>query len=320
MTSATSGQFYLGTCGYSYPGAPPNGWSGVFYPKGGGKRADPLEFYASYFNAVEINSTFYRPASAAMARGWVDRTPAGFVFTVKAWQKFTHAAKLGDGANQSGERWAPFDRADVEYFSAGLAPLVEAGRLGGLLLQYPAGFVRNPENAERLEAALAPFNFCPKVVELRHRSWSDRRAETDALLARFRTTWAFIDEPKFATSVRQILTADGDISYLRLHGRNAAKWWQHENSWERYDYFYPAENIYRLADRLRQLAGKSPQTKFYIFFNNHARGQAAANGLMLQAALIPGAGLKAPRSMVDAFPQLANFAVVADEAGGTQSG
>ncbi|MGH7887089.1 MAG: DUF72 domain-containing protein, partial [Candidatus Binatia bacterium] len=283
--------------------------------KRGKQRADPLEFYANYFNAVEINATFYRPASAAMARAWVDKTPPDFVFTVKAWQKFTHSTKLGDGASGAAERWAPFDRADVEYFSAGIAPLVEAGRLGGLLFQYPAGFVRNPENGERLEAALAAFNFCPKVVELRHRSWSDQRAETDALLARFRSSWAFIDEPKFATSVRQELTADDDISYLRLHGRNTQKWWRHENSWERYDYFYPAENIHRLADRLRQLANKSPQTKFYVFFNNHARGQAVANGLMLQAALTSGARAKAPRSMMDAFPELGDFAVVSDEAG-----
>ena len=314
-TSNTSGQFHIGTCGYSYPGEPPNGWNGVFYPKYGRKRVDPLEFYANYFNAVEINSTFYRPAGAAMARAWVDKTPAGFVFTVKAWQKFTHSTKLGDGASGAAERWAPFDRADVEYFSAGVAPLVEAGRLGGLLFQYPAGFVRNQENAERLEAALAAFDFCPKVVELRHRSWSDQRAQTDALLARFRTSWAFIDEPKFPMSVKQELAATDELTYLRLHGRNAEKWWRHQEAWERYDYFYRAENIHRLADRLQQLAGKSPRTKFYVFFNNHARGQAVANGLMLQAALASGVRAKAPPSMIEAFPELVNFAVVSGEAG-----
>jgi uncharacterized protein YecE (DUF72 family) len=320
MISETSAQFYIGTCGYAYPGEPPNGWNGVFYPKRGKRRADPLEFYANYFNAVEINSTFYRPASAAMAHGWISKTPVDFVFTVKVWQKFTHAAKLGNGASGTAELWAPFDRADIEYFSAGIAPLVEAGRLGGLLFQYPAGFVRNSENAERLEAALAAFNFCFKVVELRHRSWSDRRAETNALLARLRASWAFIDEPKFATSVRQDLTASSGISYLRLHGRNAAKWWKHQEAWERYDYFYPAENIHRLAERLRQLAGRSPRSKFYVFFNNHARAQAVANGLMLLAALTPGAQPRAPQSMIEAFPDLANLDIVSDPAGGTNSG
>lgn len=304
MTSETNSRFYIGTCGYSYPGEPPNGWSGVFYPKGGKKPVNELEFYAGYFNAVEINSTFYRPASAAMARGWVNKTPADFVFTVKAWQKFTHAAKLGDGASDTGERWAPFERADVERFSEGIEPLVEAGRLGALLFQYPAGFVRDAANLERLEAALSSFDICPKVVELRHRSWSDHRDETAALLGRLRTTWAFIDEPKFSTSVKQDLTATDELTYLRLHGRNAEKWWKHQDAWERYDYFYQAENIRRLAAKLKQLAGKSPRSKFYVFFNNHARGQAVANALMLHRVLVPYEQANMPQSMIDAFPEL----------------
>ena len=307
MASETNTRFHIGTCGYAYPGAPPNGWSGVFYPKGGAKRVDELEFYATYFNAVEINSTFYRPASAAMARGWVSRTPADFVFTVKAWQKFTHDAKFGDGARDAGERWAPFERVDVERFSEGVAPLVEGGRLGALLFQYPAGFVRDAANLERLEAALSYFEICPKVVELRHHSWSDHRGETEALLARLRTTWAFIDEPKFPTSVKQELAATEELTYLRLHGRNSEKWWHHQDAWERYDYLYPGENIRRLAAKLRQLAGKSPQSKFYAFFNNHARGQAVANALMLQGALLSSDQVHAPHSLLEAFPELVKF-------------
>src|SRR5437879_2221850 len=85
-------RFLIGTCGYSYPGVPPNGWSGVFYPKRRAKRVDELEYYAAHFNSVEINSTFYRPPSAEMAKGWAERTPAGFVFAVKVWQKRIPAA------------------------------------------------------------------------------------------------------------------------------------------------------------------------------------------------------------------------------------
>ncbi|HMA82151.1 MAG TPA: DUF72 domain-containing protein, partial [Candidatus Binatia bacterium] len=64
-TAAMLGRFFVGTCGYSYPGDPPQGWSGVVYPKRGKKRADELEHYAAFFNLVEINATFYRPLSAA---------------------------------------------------------------------------------------------------------------------------------------------------------------------------------------------------------------------------------------------------------------
>jgi uncharacterized protein YecE (DUF72 family) len=294
----------VGTCGYSYPGEPPQGWSGVFYPRGGKKRVDELEFYAGYFNTVEVNSTFYRPPSAAMADGWVKRTPAGFIFTVKAWQKFTHPTKLGGEAMRSRERWEPFDAADIKSFVEGLAPLVEAGKLGALLFQYPASFLCEDVNIERLEEILAAFNICPKVVELRHRSWSDQREETHRLLERLGASWAFIDEPKFRGSVKQELTAGRDMAYLRLHGRNQQKWWKHEDAWERYDYLYPADNIRRLAGKLKTLAGQSPRPKFYVFFNNHARGQAVANALMLKAELELEPKAQAPGALIEAFPEL----------------
>jgi hypothetical protein len=72
-SAKTIARFFVGTCGYSYPGDPPNGWGGVFYPKGGGKRMDELTFYATYFDSVEIHSSFYRPPSAEMVQGWKKR-------------------------------------------------------------------------------------------------------------------------------------------------------------------------------------------------------------------------------------------------------
>lgn len=302
-----SERFFIGTCGYSYPGDPPNGWGGVFYPKVGRKRIDELAFYANYFRTVEINTSFYRPPNAEMARGWLKKTPPEFIFAVKAWQKFTHSGRIGAGTARSTEFWERFDDSDVARFKEGIQPLVEAGRLGALLFQYPAGFVRDEANLERLEATLSALDIGTKVVELRHRSWSDRRNETQAILDRQRSAWAFIDEPKFSSSVRQDLSASGDVAYLRLHGRNQQKWWRHQDAWERYDYFYQGENIRRLAERLKALADKSPQTKFFVFFNNHARGQAVANAMMLQAVLEPDNPTKAPQALIDAFPELRNF-------------
>jgi uncharacterized protein YecE (DUF72 family) len=305
QTLSENRQFFVGTCGYSYPGDPPNGWGGVFYPRGGKKRIDELAFYANYFHCVEINSSFYRPPNAEMARGWLQKTTPEFIFAVKAWQKFTHEAKLGDGAARPTEPWERFDAADVARFKEGIQPLIEAGRLGALLFQYPAGFVRDDGNLERLESTLSAFDIGPKVVELRHRSWSDQRVVTETILNRNQASWAFIDEPKFSTSVRQELSASGPVAYLRLHGRNQQKWWRHQDAWERYDYFYKEENIRRLAERLKGMASKSPRTRFYVFFNNHARGQAVANALMLQAILEPESQRGAPQALVEAFPELA---------------
>lgn len=142
-SDAFADRFLIGTCGNSYPGDPPNGWSGLFYPKSGAKRVDKLENYASYFKSVEINCTFYRPPNPKMAQGWAERTPPGFVFTVKAWQKFTHPTKLGGQTNGTADYWERFDLEDVKRFLAGIQPLADAGRLGALLFQYPASFVRD---------------------------------------------------------------------------------------------------------------------------------------------------------------------------------
>lgn len=307
MARESSHRFKVGTCGYSYPGAPPGGWSGVFYPKTRDRRVDELEFYATYFNTVEINSTFYRPATPAMAQSWVDRTPVDFEFAVKAWQKFTHPRKLGDEAAGVGERWRDFDAGDVDLFCRGIAPLGDCGKLGPLLFQYPASFRRDEKNLEKLSQALAAFESYRKVVELRHKSWSDDAVETQAVLSRLNAAWAYIDEPKFASSVQQKLDFPGSIMYLRLHGRNQEKWWRHEDAWERYDYFYQPDSLRRLGARIKQLATKSPATTFYVFFNNHARGQAVANALMLESQLADGKKSRAPQALVEAFPDLKEF-------------
>ena len=307
MTITKVSKFRIGTCGYSYPGEPPKGWYGVFYPKGQRKRRDELEFYAEFFNTVEINSSFYRPPTPAMARAWANKTPRDFEFAMKAWQKFTHPTKLGEGVGRSRERWQRFNSSDVELFIQGIAPVADSGKLGVLLFQYPASFSYQKENLYRLEQTLAAFERFPKVVELRHRSWSDHQNETRAVLDRSRTTWAYIDEPKFAFSVQQKMEVRGDIAYIRLHGRNHQTWWKHREPWERYDYFYPPDEIQRLAGELKQLAEKSPQAKFYVLFNNHARGQAVANGFMLKAELESRREAKAPRDLMEAFSVLKEF-------------
>jgi uncharacterized protein YecE (DUF72 family) len=307
MLTDDRSKFLIGTCGYSYPGEPPQGWSGVFYPKGRKKRLDELEFYASFFNTVEINSTFYRPATPAMAKAWVKKTPDDFKFSVKVWQKFTHPTKLGEGAGGPLERWQRFDSTDVALFTEGIAPLADCGKLGVLLFQYPASFRREERAVERLEQTLVGFDSYSKIVELRHRSWSDQANETHTLLARFNAGWAYIDEPKFPSSVKQELEARGEFAYLRLHGRNQQRWWKHRDAWERYDYLYQPDSIHRLGDRVKQLAAKSPATAFYIFFNNHARGQAVANALMLKSEIEHGRRGRAPKALIEAFSDLKDF-------------
>ena len=276
----------IGTSGYSYPGSPPKGWFGVFYPEIKRKGFDELEYYSRFFNAVEINTSFYRPPAPAMSKAWVRKTPEGFEFAVKAWQKFTHARKIGGRVSEREGGWEGPGQGDVDLFLSGIGPLAESGRLGVLLFQYPPGFHRTEESIERIQWTLRAFREFPKAVELRHRTWSDRARETKDLLQEFGTSWVLIDEPKFGSSVRQEFERTGEILYFRAHGRNAANWWNPPEPWMRYDYCYSREEIRQLATELKRVMGQGGDLgKVFVFFNNHARGQAVTNAMMLNHEL-----------------------------------
>jgi uncharacterized protein YecE (DUF72 family) len=292
----------IGTSGYSYPGASPKGWYGAFYPDKKRKEFDELKYYSQIFNTCEINNTFYRPPSPAVATGWADKTPADFSFSVKLWQKFTHPMKIA--RKKSDEQWEPASEKDFDEFRAGILPLAEAGKLGVLLLQYPTGFHYSPENVEKVDGTLRRFYDYPKVVELRHKSWSEKSPEIKALLLENRASGVLIDEPKFATSIRQPAEAIGDIFYFRAHGRNAKAWWNPKESWERYDYLYSRQEIKQHAERIKTAASTPGVKKAFAFYNNHARANAPANAIMLSQDL--GVRLKAmpPEGMVTKFPEL----------------
>ena len=292
----------IGTSGYSYSGAPPKGWYGAFYPDKKRKGFDELNYYSHIFDTCEINNTVYRPPSRAVAKGWADKTPADFSFAVKLWQKFTHPMKIS--RNQSADQWEPASQNDFDQFRAGILPLAEAGKLGALLLQYPAGFHCSTENMEKVESILRWFYDYPKVVELRHKSWSEKNAEIKALLLENRASGVLIDEPKFAGSIRQPAEAIGEIFYFRAHGRNAKAWWNPKESWERYDYLYSREEIGKHARRIKAAASTPGVKQAFAFYNNHARANAPANAIMLSQEL--GVRLKAmpPESMVGKFPDL----------------
>ncbi|HWP34369.1 MAG TPA: DUF72 domain-containing protein [Thermodesulfobacteriota bacterium] len=291
----------IGTSGWHYPRGEDR-WSGVFYPPG---VPDELAYYAARFDTVEINTTFYRPAPPAATRAWAARTPDGFVFAVKLYRGFTHP----DAGRPAGR--PPAARADVERFLEGLAPLVEAGKLGALLAQFPPSFTRSAANLEALEALLAAVGDLPVVVELRHRSWSEGEAAdaTEELLLKYRAGWVQIDEPKFASSIRQPLRVRGGIGYFRLHGRNARMWWRKDAGGRRYDYLYSDEELAPLARAVADTSDRAEQT--FVYFNNHFRAQAVANALMFKEQLgLPVGGPYEP-SLVEAFPVLAGRVPVA---------
>ena len=292
----------IGTSGYSYPGQPPKGWYGAFYPERKSKGFDELKYFSQIFPACEINQTFYRPPTAKVTKAWVEKTPDDFTFALKLWQKFTHPEKIF--RRKSDEQWEAPTQKDFDEFRQGILPLAESGKLGALLLQYPASFKWSPENLEKVEGTLKWFYDYPKVIELRHQSWSDNEADTRRLLEEYRTGQALIDEPKFGTSIRQGLENVGNVFYFRAHGRNTQKWWRPKESWERYDYFYSREEVREHAEKIKTAARTPGVQKAFAFYNNHSRANAPANAIMLSQEL--GVRLKAmpPEAMVTKFPEL----------------
>jgi uncharacterized protein YecE (DUF72 family) len=97
----------IGTSGWNYPSGK-GAWTGIFYPAKGAapKGFDELGFYAARFNTVEVNSTFYGQPRANVSLGWVKRTPPGFEFAVKLYQKFTHPNLVADKTVQGRYRAA----------------------------------------------------------------------------------------------------------------------------------------------------------------------------------------------------------------------
>jgi uncharacterized protein YecE (DUF72 family) len=301
-------KLFIGTSGWSYPKGEGT-WQGVFYPP---KLADKdkLTFYAQYFNTVEINSSFYRPPSAVVARAWATRVPDDFRFTAKLWQKFTHP-KMFEAA--TGQSWHLEDE-DFGVFAEGVGPLAEAGKLGPLLAQFPASFRPDSATLEYLETLIRRMRGAgfALAVELRHREWteSEETAAIRALMEEQHVAWAMIDEPRFKTSIRHVpLTSDS--AYFRFHGRNYKNWWRHGESEDRYNYLYTPEEQRQIAEDVREVASHTQQT--YAFYNNHYGAKAIVNALQLDLALGRPVQAALPEALVTAYSDVLGAQLAAEK-------
>ena len=304
----------IGTSGWHYPSGHGT-WNGVFYPPARRRPRgfDELAFYAEHFNTVEVNSTFYGQPRADVCRKWADRTPAGFEFSVKLYQKFTHPKMFGErlaGTLPPDARDAERVRAlarptasDLDEFTRGIDPLASAGKLGALLAQFPPSFKDDPASREYLAHLIHALGGYTIAVELRHRSWSDDVGGTLALLNGFGAAWVQIDEPKFRFSIRQnFLPNVTGCYYMRLHGRNAAKWWSHEKAEERYDYLYSADEVKEFSETAA--AAKELVKTLYLYTNNHFSAKAIANAAMIKQQLGEPIDGEYPPEFLDKYPEL----------------
>lgn len=237
----------LGTSGWSY-----DDWVGPVYPpdlpKGGW-----LSFIAERVDTLEVNVTYYRVPGLRTVEGWVERTPDDFLFSVKANRSLTH------------ERKEP----DFEAFCQGIAPLVDSGKMACVLAQFPYSFHATEENRSYILRLREGMGDLPVVIEFRNRGWLGD--DTFDLLEEAGFGFCGVDEPHFRNLMPPIARATAPVGYVRFHGRNYEKWWQHDHAWERYDYSYPDEELEEWVPKLRGLEAETEVTLVYA--NNHYRGQ-----------------------------------------------
>jgi uncharacterized protein YecE (DUF72 family) len=306
----------VGTSGWNYP-AGRGTWNGVFYPpaRRRPKGFDELEFYAEHFDTVEVNSTFYGQPRPDVTRAWAARTPAAFEFSIKLYQKFTHPGMYRERVGRSLPADAPGrqdailalarpNQADVEEFRRALDPLATEGKLGALLAQFPPSFRSGEAERSYLRDLLRAFHDYPMAVELRHRGWSDDAGDTLALLNEFQAAWVQIDEPKFRLSIRQNhLPNIRGFYYMRLHGRNAAAWWHHAKSEDRYDYLYSEDELKEFSETAK--AADEIVKKVYVYTNNHFSAKSVANAAMIKKLLDEPIDGEYPQEFVTRYPALA---------------
>jgi len=252
---------YLGTSGFSY-----DDWIGNFYPLGMPKR-EWLAYYAREFNACEINSTFYVLPKPSSLKAMAEKTGEGFLFSIKANQKMTH-------------QWE--DNADVfEAFRQVLEPIISVGKMGCVLAQFPYSFKFNRRNWDYLELFSERLGELPLAIEFRNAQWL--RSEVFSWLRQRNLGFCCVDEPRLPHLLPPLAQATSRISYIRFHGRNSAKWWQHEHAYERYDYSYTPQELSEWVPKIKKLDSVAEKT--FIFANNHWHGQAVGTIRQLRVML-----------------------------------
>jgi len=280
----------VGIAGWSY-----DDWDGIVYPARKPAHFDRLAYLAGFFDTIEINSTFYRIPEPKAVESWARRVKgrSDFRFTAKLYQGFTH-------------KRSELRREDEETFKRAMEPLTDRGLLSALLAQFPYSFRPGRGSQETLQAIFEAFRGYPLVVEIRHADWQSQ--EFFAFLREQNVGFCNLDQPRLAHCIGHTQIATSGVGYVRLHGRNAANWFQKSSKpWERYNYLYAEEELSEWVGRIRSVAEQTADV--FVIANNHYRGKGPLAALML-LALLRGEKVATPPDLMAAYPQIAPLAIV----------
>ncbi len=263
--------------------------AGVFYPRGTSSAEERLRYYASQFAVVEVDATYYSLPDPANAQLWAERTPAEFSFHVKAHALLTgqptEVARLPEGLVRelpaavaskkkiyAKDLPRELDEAVWTYFLDALTPLHDAGKLGGILLQYPRWFLPTPDNKALLAESAQRLAGIPATVELRNHTWfsSERSSQwTLDMLRDLGLTHVIVDGPQGLDSSVPAVAAvtTPSLAMVRLHGRRSATW-EAANvpTVERYRYLYSPAELESWMPLIESAATEATRT--IVFFNN----------------------------------------------------
>jgi len=279
----------VGPAGWSY-----KDWQGIVYPKKRGKNFSELEYLSKFFDTIEINSTFYRPPRADTSKKWlaqIDHNPR-FEFTVKLWQRFTHERGM-------------LSPVEIQFFKDSINPILEDGRLGALLIQFPWSYKNSAESRQYLKKLSDAFSEFPLVVEFRHQSW--QTSAVFEFLSEHQIGFANIDQPVIGKSISPSAELTSDIAYVRFHGRNYDNWFRQDAGRDaRYDYLYSESEMADWIKDIKELEANAG--KCFIIYNNHFQGKAVVNGFQLLAELTDKK-IKVPDVLLTHYPQLNEIAL-----------
>jgi uncharacterized protein YecE (DUF72 family) len=274
----------LGPAGWLY-----KDWEGIVYPKEKPKDFDPLRYIADFFDTVEINSSFYGPPVPKTTSSWVRRVKDHheFRFSAKLWKRFTH------------ERDKAWTTGEVDQVRKGFDVMMDTGKLGAVLLQFPWSFKRTEANREWLSDVMRTFGVYPLVVEVRHTSWL--APEFLATLEEEGVGFVNIDQPLYRNSIGPSTHVTSRVGYVRVHGRNYKDWFRDKAGVEqRYNYLYKPAELEPWVERAKDMAESPGTQEVYVITNNHYKGKAVANALMMKS-MLTGERVPVPEGVFEAY-------------------
>ncbi|MFO1414786.1 MAG: DUF72 domain-containing protein [Burkholderiales bacterium] len=274
-----------------------------FYPRGCSSAEDRLRFYASQFPVVEVDSSYYAMPSAANSRLWVERTPASFVFNIKAFRLFTgHQTAPASLPRDIAEALGPppagkknFYYADIpgeirdelwDRYRDAITPLRGGGKLGAVLFQFAPWVAFHPRNREHIDECLERLAGFRLAVEFRNKSWfeGDHCDRTLAFERERGLVNVIVDEPNVtANSIPSVWEVTvPELAIVRLHGRNHATWnIKGEAASERFNYDYTDKALEDLGRKISDL----PVERAQVIFNNNCEDQGQRNARTLQSII-----------------------------------